>query len=150
MCPTHFYWNCFKSQLPTNAQSILAFVQDLTPVKAAKIAGKVLAITLLQASSISPISPSQTDSKFLKELKFLREEVDSLRHSRSQSRSRLIIGKKPRSKKKKNAGIISNSSPKPKSVYQHVPFPRETRTASRRGDIRLTFNPSSSVYTQVI
>ena len=78
----------FLQQLPSNAQFILASVQDLTPMKAAEIADKVLDITPPQVSAVCTTNSSNADSELLKELKLLREEVASLRRSRSRSRSR--------------------------------------------------------------
>lgn len=77
----------FLQQLPSNAQFILASVQDITPVKAAEIADKILDIQPPQVSAVYATN-SHADSELMKELKLLREEVAFLRRSRSHSRSR--------------------------------------------------------------
>lgn len=77
----------FLQQLPSNAQFILASVQDLTPIKAAEIADKILDVSPPQVGAVSTTNSSSADSELLKELKLLREEVASLRRSRSHSRS---------------------------------------------------------------
>lgn len=85
--PDSLLLELFLQQLPSNAQFILASVQDLTPNKAAEIADKVLDISPPQVSSVSS-NTSNTNSELLNELRLLREEVANLRRSRSLSRSR--------------------------------------------------------------
>ncbi|GFV78756.1 transposon Ty3-G Gag-Pol polyprotein [Trichonephila clavipes] len=82
----------FLQQLPPNVQSILASIQPLTAQKASEIADRILEVTPVQVSAVSKYSSANSDdsseSKLLKELKLLRQEVKELRRSRSFSRNR--------------------------------------------------------------
>lgn len=71
----------FLQELPLNSQCILVSLQDLTPIKAAKIGDKLLDITTSQVNDVSSTSShhSNGDAELLKEIKFLREDVASLR-----------------------------------------------------------------------
>ncbi|GFV79135.1 uncharacterized protein TNCV_2613211 [Trichonephila clavipes] len=68
-----------ESQLPPNVQSILASIQPLTAQKASEVADRILEVTPVQVSAVSKYSSVNSDdsseSKLLKELKLLRQEV---------------------------------------------------------------------------
>ncbi|GFU83742.1 uncharacterized protein TNCV_858211 [Trichonephila clavipes] len=89
----------FLQQLPPNVQSILASIQPLTAQKASEVAGRILKVTSVQVSATSKYSSANSDdsseSKLLKELKLLRQEVKELRRNRFDSRNR---GKSPKPK----------------------------------------------------
>ncbi|GFW10213.1 uncharacterized protein TNCV_1849301 [Trichonephila clavipes] len=92
-------------QLAPNVQSILASIQPLTAQKVSEIAGRILEVTPVQVSAVSKYSSANSDdsseSKLLKELKLLRQEVKELRRSRSFSRNRFDSrnrGKSPKTK----------------------------------------------------
>ncbi|GFV93256.1 uncharacterized protein TNCV_386201 [Trichonephila clavipes] len=95
----------FLQQLPPNVQSILVCIQPLTTQKASEIADRILEVTPVQVSAVSKYSSANSDdsseSKLLKELKLLRQEVKELRRSRSFSRNRFDSrnrGKSPKTK----------------------------------------------------
>ncbi|GFU93883.1 uncharacterized protein TNCV_1661071 [Trichonephila clavipes] len=73
----------FLQQLPPNAQSILASIQPLTAQKVSEVADRILEVTPVQVSAVSKYSNANSDdsseSKLLKELKLLRQEVKELR-----------------------------------------------------------------------
>ncbi|GFW05548.1 uncharacterized protein TNCV_437291 [Trichonephila clavipes] len=81
-----------REQLPPNVQSILASIQPLTAQKGSEVAGRILEVTPVQVSAVSKYPSANSDdsseSKLLKELKLLRQEVKELRRSRSFSRNR--------------------------------------------------------------
>ncbi|GFX53336.1 uncharacterized protein TNCV_363271 [Trichonephila clavipes] len=81
----------FLQQLPPNVQSILASIQPLIAQKASEVADRILEVTPVQVSAVSKYSSANSDdsseSKLLKELKILRQEVKELRRSRSFSRN---------------------------------------------------------------
>ncbi|GFT62161.1 uncharacterized protein TNCV_1723031 [Trichonephila clavipes] len=82
----------FLQQLPTNVQSIHASIQPLTAQKTSEVTNRILEVTSVQVSAVSKYSSANSDdsseSKLLKELKLLRQEVKELRRSRSFSRNR--------------------------------------------------------------
>ncbi|GFY33629.1 uncharacterized protein TNCV_4593411 [Trichonephila clavipes] len=73
----------FLQQLPPNVQSILASIQPLTAQKASEVADRILEVKPVQVSAVSKYSSANSDdsseSKLLKELKLLRQEVKELR-----------------------------------------------------------------------
>ncbi|GFX18742.1 uncharacterized protein TNCV_3019001 [Trichonephila clavipes] len=89
----------FLQQLPPNVQFILTSIQPLTAQIASEVADRILEVTPVQVSAVSKYSSANSDdsseSKLLKELKLLRQEVKELRRSRSFSRNR---GKSPKPK----------------------------------------------------
>ncbi|GFU77027.1 uncharacterized protein TNCV_4521831 [Trichonephila clavipes] len=79
---------CAVIYIPPNVQSILASIQPLT----SEVADRILEVTLVQVSAVSKYASANSDdsseSKLLKELKLLRQEVKELRRSRGFSRNR--------------------------------------------------------------
>ncbi|GFW58004.1 uncharacterized protein TNCV_2741501 [Trichonephila clavipes] len=88
----------FLQQLSPNVQSILASIQPLTAQKASEVADRILEVTPVQVSAVSNYfsanSDDSSESKLLKELKLLRQEVKELRRSRSFSRNRIAIAER--------------------------------------------------------
>ncbi|GFW46356.1 uncharacterized protein TNCV_4810441 [Trichonephila clavipes] len=96
-------------QLPPNVQSILASMQPLTAQKASEVADRVLEITPVQVSAVSKYfsanSDDSSESKLLKKLKLLRQEVKELRRSRSFSRNRFDSRNRGKSPKPKASNL---------------------------------------------
>lgn len=83
----------FLNQLPSNVQSILASINDLSPQKAAEIADKIMDISPVQVNCISDGNSNkdcnaESLANLVEEIKCLRKEVSLLRRSRSNSRGR--------------------------------------------------------------
>ncbi|GFX12313.1 uncharacterized protein TNCV_63591 [Trichonephila clavipes] len=99
----------FLQKLPPNVQSILASIQPLTAQKASEVAGRILEVTPVQVSAVSKYSRANSDdsreSKLLKELKLLRQEVKELRRSRSFSRNRFDSRNRGKSPKPKSSNL---------------------------------------------
>ncbi|GFT80441.1 uncharacterized protein TNCV_1713761 [Trichonephila clavipes] len=99
----------FLQQLPPNVQSILASILPLTAQKASEVADRILEVTPVQVSAVSKYSSANSDdsseSKFLKELKLLRQEVKELRRSRSFSRNRFDSRNRGNSPKTKASNL---------------------------------------------
>ncbi|GFU98812.1 uncharacterized protein TNCV_1215281 [Trichonephila clavipes] len=99
----------FLRQLPPNVQSIFASIQPLTAQKASEIADRILEVTPVQVSAVSKYPSANSDdsseSKLLKELKFLRQEVKELRRSRSFSRNRFDSRNRGKSLKTKASNL---------------------------------------------
>ncbi|GFU99007.1 uncharacterized protein TNCV_3382511 [Trichonephila clavipes] len=93
----------FLQPLPPNVQSILASIQPLTAQKASEVADRILEVKPVQVSAVSKYSSANSDdsseSKLLKELKLLRQEVkrtttiEKFSRNRFDSRNR---GKSPK------------------------------------------------------
>ncbi|GFW56026.1 uncharacterized protein TNCV_374321 [Trichonephila clavipes] len=101
-----------RDQLPPNVQSILAGIQPLTAQKASEVADGILEVTPVQVSAVSKYSSANSDdsseSKLLKELKLLRQEVKELRRPRSFSRNHFDSRNRGKSPKTKASNLCWN------------------------------------------
>lgn len=85
--PDEFMLELFLQRLPTNVQSILAAVTDLSLDKASEIADRILEVTPLPsaAMAVSQINRESLETKFFREIEKLHQRLDSLSFSRSRS-----------------------------------------------------------------
>lgn len=79
----------FLSQMPSQVQSIIASIQPTTSTKAAEVADRILEISPPEVNVLSSLPAMSSNAELLAEIRALREEVDSLRRSRSKSVSRV-------------------------------------------------------------
>ncbi|GFX56313.1 hypothetical protein TNCV_2242461 [Trichonephila clavipes] len=119
--------NSYSFHLPPYVQSIVASIQPLTAQKASEVAGRILEVTPVQVSATSKYSSANSDdsseSKLLKELKLLRQEVKELRRNRFDSRNR---GKSPKPKASNLCCILDFTSDlHGAKIFSHIDIVKE-------------------------
>ncbi|GFV92092.1 uncharacterized protein TNCV_1895281 [Trichonephila clavipes] len=111
-------------QLPPNVQSILASIQPLSAQKASEVADRILEVTPVQVSAVSKYSSANaydsSESKLLKELKLLRQEVKELRRSRVFLEIVSILAIAERVLRQIYVGIIINLPQRQENVFSPV------------------------------
>ncbi|GFW85785.1 uncharacterized protein TNCV_854341 [Trichonephila clavipes] len=106
----------------------LSPVEAMAAQNASEVADRILQVTPVQVSAVSKYSSANSDdsseSKLIKELKLLRQEVKELRRSRSFSRNRFDSPNRGKSPKPKASnlcwGIIINFPQRQGNVFSPV------------------------------